>query len=102
MVISLLVVFIYGGIVWGVFPIKQEISWEGHLFGSIAGILVAFNYRREGPQRRIFVWPEEPEEDSESTMDWNISENKDEATLDNESPTIHVNFIYKKKDEETN
>lgn len=102
MVISLLVVFMYGGIVWGVFPIKQEISWEGHLFGSIAGILVAFNYRREGPQRQIFVWPEEPEEDSESTMDWNISENKDETPMDNESPTIHVNFIYKKKDEETN
>lgn len=50
MVVSTLVVFLYGSIIWGIFPIQEEISWEGHLFGAIAGIIVAYNYRKEGPQ----------------------------------------------------
>ena len=61
MVVSALVVFLYGSIVWGMFPIKTEISWEGHLFGAIAGVLVAYNYRKEGPQRREFHWNEDEE-----------------------------------------
>lgn len=64
MVVSALVVFLYGGIVWGIFPVKEGISWEGHLFGVIAGILVAFNYRKEGPQRKIYQWEEEIEEET--------------------------------------
>jgi membrane associated rhomboid family serine protease len=54
MVVSAIVVFLYGSIMWGIFPFKEEISWEGHLFGAIAGVLVAFNYRKEGPQRRVY------------------------------------------------
>jgi membrane associated rhomboid family serine protease len=46
MVVSALVVFLYGSIMWGIFPLKTEISWEGHLFGALAGVLVAFNYRK--------------------------------------------------------
>jgi membrane associated rhomboid family serine protease len=52
MAVSAVVVFLYGSILWGIFPLKTEISWEGHLFGAIAGVLVAFNYREEGPQRK--------------------------------------------------
>lgn len=63
MFVSALVVFLYGSIMWGVFPLKPEMSWEGHLFGAIAGVLVAFNYRNEGPRRRVYEWEEEPEEE---------------------------------------
>ena len=38
---SLLVTFLYGGIIWGVLPNQVGISWEGHLFGFIGGILAA-------------------------------------------------------------
>jgi membrane associated rhomboid family serine protease len=31
MALSLIVVFIYGGTIWYIFPIKENISWEGHL-----------------------------------------------------------------------
>ena len=31
----------YGGSLWGILPSKFYISWEGHLSGFIAGILVA-------------------------------------------------------------
>jgi membrane associated rhomboid family serine protease len=40
--ISLLVIFLYGGMIWGVLPGKINISWESHLFGFISGFIVAF------------------------------------------------------------
>jgi membrane associated rhomboid family serine protease len=63
MVVSMLVVFLYGSITWGIFPFKTEISWEGHLFGAIAGLFVAFNYRGDGPQRKRYDWEDEPDEE---------------------------------------
>jgi len=42
--LSLLVVFIYGGTVWGILPMKPEISWESHLFGAITGLILALIY----------------------------------------------------------
>ena len=42
--ISLLIVFLYGGLIWGLFPTQKQISWEGHLGGFLAGIIVAYGY----------------------------------------------------------
>jgi membrane associated rhomboid family serine protease len=39
--ISVIVAMIYGGLVWGVLPTRAYISWEGHLFGFIGGIIAA-------------------------------------------------------------
>ena len=39
--ISIVVFLLYGGIIFGILPRGGHISWEGHLFGLIAGILVA-------------------------------------------------------------
>lgn len=47
--ISLLVVFLYGSMIWGIFPIKSEVSWESHLTGMLAGIVMAIYYRNYGP-----------------------------------------------------
>lgn len=41
-IVALLVVVLYGGLVWGVFPTQSYISWEAHLFGAIAGVHCAF------------------------------------------------------------
>jgi membrane associated rhomboid family serine protease len=51
--LSLLVVFLYGGLFWGLFPVRWlvEYSWEAHLWGALAGVVVAFLYRKEGPQK---------------------------------------------------
>ncbi|MBD0304218.1 MAG: rhomboid family intramembrane serine protease [Tolypothrix sp. T3-bin4] len=40
-VLTAIVGFVYGRLLWGIFPIRYGVSWEGHLFGLIAGILVA-------------------------------------------------------------
>ncbi len=39
--LSLLVVFIYGGMVWGLLPIKPGVSQESHIFGAITGLISA-------------------------------------------------------------
>ena len=42
LLISGVVLFLYGGMIWGVFPGKSGVSWEGHLFGLIGGVMSAY------------------------------------------------------------
>ena len=63
--ISLLVIFLYGSMIWGVIPINQSISWEGHLAGFLAGLLVAIFFRKEGPKRKKYLWEMEEEQEKE-------------------------------------
>jgi membrane associated rhomboid family serine protease len=39
--ISVAIAVTYGGLIWGVLPTRSYISWEGHLFGFIGGIIAA-------------------------------------------------------------
>lgn len=39
--VAALVVFVYGGMIWGILPRQPGVSWEAHLFGLVAGIIVA-------------------------------------------------------------
>ena len=61
--IGIIVIFLYGSMFWGIFPVKPEISWESHLWGSASGLLLAFYYRHQGPVRPAASWENEPEED---------------------------------------
>lgn len=54
--VSMLIIFLYGSMIWGVLPTKDPISWEGHLSGFMAGVLVAIFYRNEGPKRKKYQW----------------------------------------------
>jgi len=41
-------VFLYGGVLLsGIMPGQEGISWQGHLFGAIAGIIAAYIYRKK-------------------------------------------------------
>ena len=54
--VSLMVIFLYGGMVWYVLPVKEGISWEGHLSGFLVGLVFAFVYRSSGPQMHKYDW----------------------------------------------
>ncbi len=61
--ISLLVVFLYGGLVWGVLPYDFRVSWESHLVGGLAGVAMAFYYRSYGPPSTKKEWDDEDDDD---------------------------------------
>ncbi len=46
-VLSLIMVFLYSGMIFGILPNERGISWESHLFGGVVGILVAWWYKEE-------------------------------------------------------
>ena len=52
--VAVLVVLLYGGLVFGVLPTQQGISWQGHLFGAIGGVVMALVLSpRRQPARRL-------------------------------------------------
>ena len=54
--VSLMVIFLYGSMIWFIFPFKEEISWEGHLSGFLVGFLFAIIYRNRGPKKVQYNW----------------------------------------------
>jgi membrane associated rhomboid family serine protease len=65
--LSLLVVFLYGSMVWGMLPeLYKNVSWEAHMLGFVSGIITAIWFRNEGPQTPVYEWMEEGEEDEET------------------------------------
>jgi membrane associated rhomboid family serine protease len=60
--LSLLIVFLYGSMVWGIFPgIYKNVSWESHMLGFFSGVALSVWYRKEGPQQPVYEWMEEEE-----------------------------------------
>jgi membrane associated rhomboid family serine protease len=61
--LSLLIVFLYGEMVWGIFPgVYKNVSWESHMLGVFSGIILAIWFRKEGPQKPVYEWMEEDDE----------------------------------------
>jgi membrane associated rhomboid family serine protease len=60
--LSLLIVFLYGSMIWGIFPgIYKNVSWESHMLGFFSGVVLSVLYRKEGPQRPVYEWMDEEE-----------------------------------------
>ena len=51
-VIAVLVLLLYGGLIWGVFPGNTGISWQAHLGGAIGGVLAAWLLHRRASGRQ--------------------------------------------------
>ena len=79
--ISLLITFLYGGLVWNMFPqfAKETTSWEGHLSGAITGTLCSIAFMKYGPQRP------EPFADEEDIDEEDIDEEEEEASSEEET-----------------
>lgn len=41
-VVAFLVLFFYGGLIWGILPRADGISWQSHLFGLVGGVMAAY------------------------------------------------------------
>jgi len=59
--ISLLVIFLYGSLIWGIFPLDPSISWEGHFFGFFSGMILAAVFRKAPPQAQKYRYEIEEE-----------------------------------------
>jgi hypothetical protein len=103
--LSLFIVFIYGSLIWGIFPTNSRISWEGHLMGFVVGIILAFYYRKEGPQRPKYDYEIEKELGIEPPdlegiyLEQQRIENEQEQALDKDSgeeQRVKIFYDYKK------
>jgi membrane associated rhomboid family serine protease len=106
MMVSAFVVFMYGSITHGIFPFDTKISWEGHLFGAISGVFVAYSYRKDGPQPIEYQWPKPEEEiDLEAIANQQLFEEPREAEMlrgvqNNKSSLDSFHFVYHYKESE--
>jgi len=83
MIITLLVTFLYGSLLWGLFPQffpKEHISWESHLMGLLSGALLAIYYRKSGPQKKVYHWDDEDDSEQEEDAYWKSTSTLDEET----------------------
>ena len=67
--LAIIVFFLYGSMIWGIFPLAPGISFEYHFFGALAGSVCAFILRHRDPlpTRRRYDW--EDDEPIDGTQD---------------------------------
>lgn len=87
--LSLLVVFLYGSIVWGVLPVDLSISFEGHFYGALSGVILAYVYKNQGPQKREYIWEEEENDEFPISVEES-----------NKPYIIHYTYVKSKKESE--
>lgn len=65
--LSMIVFFLYGGMIWSIFPQEPDISYESHFFGAITGLLGAFLLSRRDPlpPKKQYEWEGEEASDEE-------------------------------------
>lgn len=81
--LSLFVVFLYGGTIWGILPLKSGMSWESHLLGSLAGAITAYHFRKEGPPDRVYdLGDEEENEKIDVSGQYDPFQNSEQGTPD--------------------
>ena len=89
-VISLIMVFLYGSFIWGMIPAlakPQNISWEGHLGGAIVGVLLALVFKKEGPQKEEHHWDDDTDDGSNDDGDDNSPDSGEKPYWDVPTPS---------------
>ncbi len=61
--LALIVSFLYGGTIWGIFPGNPQISYESHLFGAVIGFALAILFKNYDPAlpEKKYSWEDEEE-----------------------------------------
>lgn len=100
--LSLLVVFLYGSMIWYTLPIEQGISWEGHMAGLITGLLFAIVFKKHIAKPQKFEWEEEHFKEDEDPFLKHFDENGNFIEFkdpEEASKTPTVNYTYKENKE---
>ncbi len=65
LVLAFAILIFQSGLIWGIFPQGNNISWESHLMGALTGSALAVLFRRQGPGAdKPVQWEDEsPDED---------------------------------------
>jgi membrane associated rhomboid family serine protease len=95
MALSMLVVFLYGGMVWGLFPLFRQVSWEAHLFGAVAGLMMAWVFRTEGPQKKVYEWELEEDDTGDEDAGTEITDDGTEVSKLHQNGQMHIHYIYR-------
>ncbi|MFH4965042.1 rhomboid family intramembrane serine protease [Gaetbulibacter sp. M235] len=101
--LSLLVIFLYGSMIWYVFPIEENMSWEGHLSGLITGLAFALYFKKEIPKPQKYIWEDENYNADDDPFlkqfdeNGNFIEYIEPKVEQQEQPTI--NYNYKEKED---
>ncbi|MCH2490603.1 MAG: rhomboid family intramembrane serine protease [Flavobacteriales bacterium] len=103
---SLVVVFLYGGLFWYLFPIDAKISWEGHLSGFVVGVVFALVFKNNTVTTKLYEWERDdydPEQDpflQQFDEDGNFIEKapsiENEAETEKEAPKFVIRYSIKK------
>lgn len=96
--VSMFVVFLYGGTVWGILPLRSGMSWESHLLGALAGLITAYHFRNEGPARPVYDFGDDDENEK-----IDVSEDYDASEMENlpaNDTTITYSFVPKEKEKD--
>ena len=97
--LSFIIVFLYGGMIWYIFPIKAKMSWEGHLSGFITGLVFAFLYKTK-PLVETYSWEEEEYDKTEDPFMKHFDPNGNFIEFPNseDNNDIKVNYKFKSDD----
>lgn len=97
--LSLAIVFIYGSMLWYVFPIEDGISWEGHLSGFFTGLVLAKLIKTKIPELKKYKWEQDDfnEEDDEFLKHFDENGNFMESVSETDEDPVNVVYHIKKE-----
>ncbi|WP_242085739.1 rhomboid family intramembrane serine protease [Aestuariivivens sediminis] len=95
--LSLVVVFLYGSMVWYTIPIEEGISWEGHLSGLLVGLLFALLFKKTIAKPKKYDWEEGHYDEAEDPFLRHFDEDGNfiEAMEEDEDDKTTINYTYK-------
>lgn len=56
-VVAVLVLVVYGGLIWGILPSTAGVSWQAHLGGAVGGVLAAWLLHRRASRQLVTAGP---------------------------------------------
>jgi len=93
--LAMVIIFVYGSLVWGMFPYIPDVSWEAHLFGFLAGVYFSVHYLLDGPPNDpVPEWMNEDEEEMAENDENNAIDVQQNEEKFSQQKDINVQYTY--------